>query len=99
MERGGETDTLRIGFQAYVLPLGAWEALLGTRQLYYRLVTQSEGMATGPVYVMELTGDAVVSTNDKKQRCALMRCCGACRESFGDYLEIPRSAVAPIAAS
>jgi hypothetical protein len=66
MERGGETDTLRIGFQAYVLPLGAWEALLGTRQLYYRLVTQSEGMATGPVYVMELTGDAVVSTNDRE---------------------------------
>lgn len=66
IERGGEIDTPRVGFQAYILPLKVWEALLGTYQLYYRLAIQSEGTAPGPVYAINLTGEAIVVSKDRE---------------------------------
>jgi subtilisin family serine protease len=65
IEPDGETGPSQLGFQAYVLPLEAWEALLGTNRLYYRLVIRSEGTPAGPVYTMDLAGEAIVMTKDR----------------------------------
>jgi hypothetical protein len=49
----------RSGFEAYVLPLAAWDALLGVPRLYYRLTVHGEhGPEAGPVYALDLTSDA-----------------------------------------
>lgn len=50
----------QLGFQAYTLPLPAWEALQGSSRLYYRLMIHSGDSVTGPCLVMNLTGEATV---------------------------------------
>jgi subtilisin family serine protease len=52
-------DGTRVGFEAYVLPLAAWDALLGTACLYYRMTVYDERQPrAGPVYAMDLTSSA-----------------------------------------
>jgi hypothetical protein len=49
----------RTGFEAYVVPIEAWDALLGTPRLYYRLTVHGDtGPEAGPVYALDLTSDA-----------------------------------------
>lgn len=53
---GAREDGTRVGFEAYVLPLAAWDALLGTACLYYRMtVVDEQQPRAGPVYALDLT--------------------------------------------
>jgi subtilisin family serine protease len=57
----GHGDGARVltGLEAHVLPLAAWDTLLGAGMLYYRLtLREGQSVVPGRVYVLVLTGDA-----------------------------------------
>lgn len=55
----GNGDRMRIGFEGHMVPLAAWDALLGTHALYYRLtVRDGQRVVPGRTYVMALTSAA-----------------------------------------
>jgi hypothetical protein len=60
IKRASETGAPQVYFQAYTLPLKAWEALLGASRLYYRLVIHSGEIVVSPIFVMDLTGEAIL---------------------------------------
>jgi subtilisin family serine protease len=64
LKRDGETGAPHLYFQAYTLPIKAWEALLGASQLYYRLTVQNGNTVTSPIFVMDLTGEVTPSMRD-----------------------------------
>lgn len=57
--REDETGAPQARIQGYTLPLAAWEKLLGAQRLYYRLVISGGEIVAGPVFVMDLTGEAI----------------------------------------
>jgi hypothetical protein len=59
-----EIDVPRVYFQAYTLPLKAWEALLGAYRLYYRLVIYSGKIVASPIFVMDLTGEVMLAMKE-----------------------------------
>lgn len=49
----------QVGFEAYIVPLAAWDALLGAARLYYRMTVRDDPQpGAGQVYAMDLTSDA-----------------------------------------
>lgn len=52
-------DGAQVGFEAYIVPLAAWDALLGAARLYYRMTVRDDPQpGAGQVYAMDLTSDA-----------------------------------------